>query len=72
MNRIIKRHVPVGDLPKDWQSELPEYSYVDVEIRVEEGRPRDIEIASLVGSARNIHGNETDILSHIESLRVDR
>jgi hypothetical protein len=72
VNKIVKRHVPVNELPKDWQSELPKHAYVDVEIKVESGRDRDVEIASLIASARNVHGGEADILAHLERLRDDR
>jgi hypothetical protein len=72
MNKIVKRHVPVNELPKDWQSELPQHAYVDVEIKLESGRDGETGIASLVASARNVHGKEADMLAHIETIRDDR
>jgi hypothetical protein len=35
MNKIVKRHLPVSELPADWRTELPADVRVRVEIEVE-------------------------------------
>jgi hypothetical protein len=37
MNKIVKRHLPVSELPADWRTELPADVRVRVEIEVESG-----------------------------------
>jgi hypothetical protein len=39
---------------------------------LESDRDRHADIASLIASARNVHGGEADILAQIEKLRDDR
>lgn len=71
MNRIVRKHVPVSELPRSWQADLPKDAHVSVEIEVEPpGQP--LKISSLVGTARNIHGDEASVLEHVEELREDR
>ena len=72
MNRIVKRHLPVSKLPRDWQVGLPKDAEVRVEIEVEAEQKSRRSIASLVGTGRNVHGSESDILAHVARLRADR
>ncbi len=71
MNWVVRKHVPVGELPPDWQVDLPKDGHVSVEIEVEPPEMRRT-ISSLVGTARNVHGDEASVLDHLEGLREDR
>ena len=72
MNRIVKRHLPVAELPKDWRNGLPADARVSVEISVESEPFQRQPIARLVGVGRNVHGVEERIIGHIRQLRDDR
>lgn len=71
MNKIVRRFYPVEKLPADLKSGLPEHGWVHIEIDPEV-RSDAAEITNLVGTGRNVHGNEQAVLGHIRSLREDR
>jgi hypothetical protein len=72
MNKIVKRHLPVRELPKAWRGELPDQAFVRVEIEVEREPPGALRISELVGTGRNIHGSEEEVIEHVVRLRDDR
>jgi len=41
MNRIVKRNLPVSELPEGWRAGLPAEGRVRVVIEVESEKPRD-------------------------------
>jgi hypothetical protein len=71
MNKIVKRHLPVSELPKDWRVELPNEARVRVEIELENETSGHVRLAQLVGTGRNIHGTEEEVIEHIARLRED-
>lgn len=71
MNKIVKRHLPVSELPKDWRVELPNEARVRVEIELENETSGHVRLAQLVGTGRNIHGTEEEAIEHIARLRED-
>jgi hypothetical protein len=72
MNKIVKRHLPVTELPKTWRGELPDQALVRVEIEVEKEPTSAVRISELVGTGRNVHGTEEEVIEHIARLRDDR
>jgi hypothetical protein len=72
MNKIVRRHYPVGNLPTDLQSGLPEDGWVTVELQVEDAAQSRRPIAHLAGSGRNVHGSSEEVIQHIRELREDR
>jgi hypothetical protein len=72
MNKIVRRHYPVGNLPTDLQTGLPQDGLVTVELEIEEVARQRQPIAHLAGSGSNIHGSPEDVIRHIRELREDR
>lgn len=72
MNKIVRKHYPVGRLPADLRPGLQEHGWVRVEIEPEAEAPSARPLAPLVGTGRNVHGSPDDVLDHIRSLREDR
>jgi hypothetical protein len=71
MNKIVKRHLPVSELPKNWHVELPDEARVRVEIELENETAGHVRLSQLVGTGRNIHGTEEEVIEHIARLRED-
>jgi hypothetical protein len=71
MNKIV-RHYPVDQLPADLRADLPEHGLVKIEIEPETEPKEQVLLAPLVGSGRNVHGNEEEVLRYIRELREDR
>jgi hypothetical protein len=71
MNRIVKKHYPASKLPEDLRAGLPEGAQVEIAISLEV-TPEQNSIAGLVGTGRNVHGDEASVLAHIEFLRDGR
>jgi hypothetical protein len=69
MNKIVKRHLPVAELPMTWRAELPGEALVRVEIQVEKKPRGTVRISELVGSGENVHGIEEEVIEHIARLR---
>jgi hypothetical protein len=70
MNKIFRKAYPVDRLPSDLQAALSTYQLVDIEFRPSASstlRP----VAALVGSGRNVHGDEAAIIKHVRNLRKD-
>jgi hypothetical protein len=71
VNTIIKRHYPTSRLPADLREGLPDDGTVLIKI-VPDKEPARISIAKLVGTGRNVHGDEQSVIEHINSGRKDR
>jgi hypothetical protein len=72
MNRIVKKHYPVGRLPEDLREGLPEGGWVDIVITPESREMGAVRLASMVASEENVHGSAEEVLAHIDTLRDDR
>jgi hypothetical protein len=72
MNKIVRRHLPVSELPSEWRGELPDEARVRVEIEIEKSTSRHVRISQMVGTGRNVHGTEQEVIEHIARLRDDR
>lgn len=71
MNVIVRKHYPAGRLPADLRADIPEGSEVDVTISLST-RGRHVRLDQLIGTGRNVHGSESEVLRHIAELREDR
>ncbi len=69
MNKIVRRHYPVTALPEDLRAGLPKEGWVDITLVPESGSPAPKRLAELVGSGKNVHGTERDVIAHIRSIR---
>jgi hypothetical protein len=72
MNKIIRRFFPVERLPAELQSGLPKHGRVHIELEPDVEPLEACPVAPLIGSGRNVHGDEDAVLNHIRSLRDDR
>lgn len=71
MNEIVRKHYPASRLPADLRQDIPEGAEVDLTITIHSAQPR-INIADLVGTGQNVHGNEQEVLDYIAAGRADR
>jgi len=70
MNVVIRKHYPASRLPKDLREGFPEDGVVDIQI-VGSSNTR-LSLSELLGSGRNIHGDDEAVLDHLAKLRADR
>lgn len=70
MNVIIRKRYPASRLPEDLRKGLPQDSTVDIRI-VGETRTR-LKLRELVGSGRNVHGDDAEVLAYLAEAREDR
>ncbi len=71
VNKIVKRHYPVARLPSDIQAHLSGVDLVELQITPEQAHEGGIQLAPLVGTFRNVHGDEAAVIAHIRSLREE-
>jgi hypothetical protein len=73
MNKIVKRHLPVSELPADWRAEFPADVHVRVEIEVEskehEGAPGLPSLDEIFARRRPPYRSKNEI---DEDLRKER
>jgi hypothetical protein len=70
MNVIIRKHYPASRLPDDLREGLPADGTVDIRI-VGEPQKR-LKLSDLLGTGRNVHGNDADVLAYLAETREDR
>jgi len=72
MNTIVKKHYPADRLPDDLRDGLRKGARVQISI-IEESAPlKQVRLSELVGTGANVHGDENEVLKHIEAGREDR
>jgi len=70
MNKVVKVHYPVKNLPDDLKAGLPPDAYVSVRIDVEPAAGVAC-LSTLAGSLPSLHGTVDEVLTHIRSLREE-
>ena len=68
MNEIVHKRYPANRLPEDIRQGIPAGSEIDVTITVHPARRR-VNIADLVGTGRNVHGDEAGVMAYLRALR---
>jgi hypothetical protein len=71
MNVIVRKHYPVDKLPEDLREGLPRDGLVTIEILPEQGDRERPSLRSLVGTGRNVHGDEAAVVARIRDARDD-
>lgn len=68
MNKIVKHHYPVSNLPPDLREGMPIEASVSIRVELEDSTKK-VRLAPLVGSAMNIHGTPDEAVAAIRVLR---
>jgi hypothetical protein len=72
MNKIVRRFYPIERLPDDLRSGLPRQGRVHIELEPDIGPTGARSVSMLVGSGRNVHGDDDAVLAYLRGLREDR
>ncbi|MGN6103026.1 MAG: hypothetical protein ACTHOR_17950 [Devosia sp.] len=72
MNTIVRKHYPVERLPADLREGLPAGADVTVMVELDEAPGGRLDISRLVGTGKNVHGNDEEVIAHLREGREGR